>query len=37
MEMKKEDVKESPIPMLVLLATIALGVVVLIVYVFLGE
>jgi len=37
MEMKKEDVKESPIPMLVLLATVALGMVGLVVLVFLGK
>ncbi len=37
MEQKKEDVKESPIPMLVLLATIALGMIGLIVFVFLGK
>ncbi len=37
MEMKKKDVKESPIPMLVLLATVILGMVGLIVFVFLGK
>ncbi len=37
MEKKKEDVKESPIPMLVLLATIAFGMVGLIVFVFFGK
>jgi hypothetical protein len=36
-EKKKEDAKESPIPMLVLLAMIALGMVVLVVFVFLGK
>ncbi len=34
---KKEDAKESPIPMLVLLVTIVLGMVGLILFVFLGK
>ncbi len=37
MEKKKEDVKESPIPMLVLLATIVLGMIGLVVFVLLGK
>lgn len=37
MEKKKEDEKESPIPILILLGTITLGMVSLVVFLILGK